>query len=59
MEFLASREGRDLYLLVKAFDFKILPAQFLQMSRNEINTLIAMKLQSNREAQHHGRRTRS
>jgi len=35
--------GEQLYLLVKAFDFKILPSQFKTMTKNEINELLVVR----------------
>lgn len=44
-----TEDGQKLYELVTGFDFKILPAQFLSMSRNEISLLVEMKNRYGRE----------
>ena len=41
--FYRTPEGKQMYRLVKAFNFKILPDQFRDMTKNQINELLVIR----------------
>lgn len=49
--FFRTPEGEQLYNLVKAFDFKILPDQFRNMTKNDINELLVIREMMIREVE--------
>jgi len=47
--FLNTRDGERIYQLVTAFDFKIMPRQFFEMTRGEIELLLIIRERYMRE----------